>query len=97
MVGIENLESVDAGWRSAAADWRSLASDWRPPASGWRPLAAAAVDTYEAGVRAATDLQRRFARTVDAEPLHSVATASADLTRDVGAVVASRARWLLDV
>lgn len=63
----------------------------------WRPLAAAAVDTYEAGIRAATDLQRRFARTVDAEPLHSVATASADLTRDVGAVVASRARWLLDV
>jgi hypothetical protein len=63
----------------------------------WRPFAAAAVDTYEAGVRAATDLQRRLARTVDAEPLHSVATASADLTRDVGAVVASRARWLLDV
>lgn len=63
----------------------------------WRPLAFAAVEAYEAGVRAATDLQRRFARTVDAEPLHSIATASADLTRDVGAVVASRARWLLDV
>jgi hypothetical protein len=63
----------------------------------WRALASATVEAYEAGVRAATDLQRRFARTVDAEPLHSIATASADLTRDVGAVVASRARWLLDV
>ena len=63
----------------------------------WRPLAAAAVDAYEAGVRAVTDLQRRLARAVDVEPLHSLATASADLTRDVGAVVASRARWLLDV
>jgi hypothetical protein len=83
MVGIDN--------------WRPVTADWRPPASDWRPLAAAAVDTYEAGVRAATDLQRRFARTVDAEPLHSIATASADLTRDVGAFVASRARWLLDV
>jgi hypothetical protein len=63
----------------------------------WRPLAAAAVDAYEAGLRVATDLQRRFAGAVNAEPLHSLATASADLTRDVGAVVASRARWLLDV
>ena len=34
---------------------------------------------------------------VDVEPLHSVATASADLIRDVSAVFASRARWLLDV
>jgi hypothetical protein len=83
MVGIEN--------------WRAAAAEWRPPASDWRPLAAAAVDTYEAGIRAVTDMQRRFARTVDAEPLHTIATASADLTRDVGAVVASRARWLLDV
>jgi hypothetical protein len=63
----------------------------------WRPVAAAAVDTYEAGVRAATDLQRHFARAIGAEPLRSFATASADLTRDLGAVVASRARWLLDV
>lgn len=63
----------------------------------WRPLAAASVEAYEAGIRAATDLQRRAARAVRTEPLHSIATASADLTRDVGAVIASRARWLLDV
>jgi hypothetical protein len=63
----------------------------------WRPVAAAAVEAYEAGIHAATYLQRRIARAVPTEPLHSIATASADLTRDVGAVVASRARWLLDV
>jgi hypothetical protein len=67
------------------------------PIENWRHVAAAAVDTYEAGIRATTDVQRRFARTIGAEPLHSFATASADLTRDLGAVVASRARWLLDV
>jgi phage tail sheath protein FI len=63
----------------------------------WRPVAAAAVEAYEAGIRATTDLQRGFARAVRTEPLHSITMASADLTRDVGAVVASRARWLLDV
>jgi len=63
----------------------------------WRMLAADAVEAYEAGVRATTDVQRHFARVVDVEPLHSVATASADLIRDVSAVFASRARWLLDV
>jgi hypothetical protein len=63
----------------------------------WRPVAAASVEAYEAGIRAATDLQRRVARAIPTEPMHSIATASADLTRDVGAVVASRARWLLDV
>lgn len=63
----------------------------------WRPLAAAAVEAYEAAVRAAANAQRGTARAVDAEPLHSIANASADLTRDVGAVVASRTRWLLGV
>lgn len=63
----------------------------------WRPLAAAAVDSYEAVIRATTDVERRLARTVAAEPLHSILTASADLTRDVGAVVASRMRWVLDL
>jgi hypothetical protein len=83
MVGMEN--------------WRSVAAERRPPASDWRPLASASVEAYEAGIRAATDLQRRAARAIPAEPLHTIATASADLTRDVGAVIASRARWLLDV
>jgi hypothetical protein len=97
MVGIENWRAAAAEWRAPASDWRSIAAEWRPPASDWRPLAAAAVETYEAGIRAATDLQRRAAQAIPAEPLHTIATASADLTRDVGAVVASRARWLLDV
>lgn len=63
----------------------------------WRPLAAAAVDLFEAGVRATTDLERSIAATVSVEPLHTLLTASADCTRDIGAVVASRSRWLLDV
>jgi hypothetical protein len=44
-----------------------------------------------------TDLQRKLAASVALEPVHSIATASADLTRDIGAVVASRTRWLLDI
>jgi hypothetical protein len=67
------------------------------PTDRWRPLAGVAIDVYEASVRASTDVQRRIAATVGVEPIHSIATASADYTRDVGAVVASRARWLLDV
>jgi hypothetical protein len=34
---------------------------------------------------------------VGLEPVQSIAAASADFTRDIGAVVASRARWLLDI
>jgi len=60
-------------------------------------LAGAAVDTYEAGIRAVCDVQRKVAAAVDLEPVHSIATASAEFTRDIGAVVASRTRWLLDV
>jgi hypothetical protein len=63
----------------------------------WRPLAAAAIETYEAAVRAAARAQRGAGRALGAEPLYSIANASADLTRDVGAVVASRTRWLLGV
>ncbi len=46
---------------------------------------------------AACDLQRKAGAGLGLEPIHSFAFASADLTRDIGAVVASRARWLLDV
>jgi len=60
-------------------------------------LAGAAVETYEAGIRAACDMQRKVAAAVNVEPVHSFATASADLTRDIGAVVASRTRWLLGI
>jgi hypothetical protein len=48
-------------------------------------------------VRAACDVQRKAGERLGVEPIHSFAFASADLTRDIGAVVASRARWLLDV
>ena len=67
------------------------------PTDKWRPYAGAAVESYEASVRVVTDLQRKLAAAVALEPVHSVATASADLTRDIGAVVASRTRWLLDI
>jgi hypothetical protein len=48
-------------------------------------------------VRAACDLQRKAGAGVGLEPIHSFAFASADFTRDIGAVLVSRARWLLDV
>jgi hypothetical protein len=52
---------------------------------------------YEAGVRASVDLQRKVARAIPLEPASSIVTAAADLTRDLGAVAASRVRWLLDL
>ena len=48
-------------------------------------------------MRASVDTQRKFAHAIPLEPARSIVTASADLTRDVGAVAASRARWLLDL
>ena len=63
----------------------------------WRPLAAATVDAFEAAIRAATDAQRQLAAATALQPIQSTLRASADYTRDLGAVIASRARWLLDV
>jgi hypothetical protein len=63
----------------------------------WRPLASAGLDIYEAGIRVSVDLQRKVAGAIPLEPARSIVTASADLTRDVGAVAASRTRWLLDL
>jgi hypothetical protein len=59
------------------------------------PLNRAAIDVFEAGARATTDLQRSLAR-VAIEPAGSLLNVSADMTRDVAAAYASCARWLLD-
>jgi hypothetical protein len=55
------------------------------------------IDAYEMGVRAATDAQLWIAKALHAEPARVLATAFADLTRDVGATQVSSARWLFDV
>jgi hypothetical protein len=57
---------------------------------------AAAIDAYEAATRAAADAQLAFARGLELQPARALAVLWADLTRDVGAVQVSTARWLLD-
>jgi hypothetical protein len=54
------------------------------------------LDRYEAGVRMASNLQLTFAKTVRVEPLRSIASTLAGVTRDVGAAQLSAARWFLD-
>jgi hypothetical protein len=57
---------------------------------------AAAIDAYEAATRAAADAQLAFARGLELQPARALGVLWADLTRDVGAVQVSTARWLLD-
>ena len=59
-------------------------------------LLEAAVNAYEDMIRRSCDLQRTLARTLPFEPARSLLSTTADLTRDVGAVQVSGARWLLD-
>jgi hypothetical protein len=47
-------------------------------------------------VLSAVAAQQDAARTVGIAPVRSILALSADLTRDVGAVQASAARWVLD-
>jgi hypothetical protein len=54
------------------------------------------LDRYEAGVRMATNLQLSFANAVSVEPIRTLASALAGVTRDVGAAQLSVARWFLD-
>jgi hypothetical protein len=56
----------------------------------------ACIDRYEAGIRLATDLQLSLARFVRIEPVRSLASTSASITRDVGAAQLSAARWFFD-
>ena len=59
--------------------------------------AAACIDAYEAAIRSAADAQVAAAQAVQVQPARSIAALTADLTRDVGAVQVSAARWILDV
>jgi len=59
-------------------------------------LLEAAVNAYEDLIRRSTDLQRTLARGLPFEPARAVLNATADLTRDIGAVQISGVRWLLD-
>jgi hypothetical protein len=63
--------------------------------SGIVPAGAAAVDAYEACVRAAENLQRAAARGVRFTPAQDAFNRSAELTRDLGAAHASWCRWIL--
>ena len=63
----------------------------------WRHGAAAVIDVYEAAVDTAVAAQQDVARNVPVAPLRSAVALLADLTRDVGALQTSAARWALDV
>jgi hypothetical protein len=54
------------------------------------------LDRCEAAVRLVTNLQLTVARTVTVEPVRTVASTLAGVTRDVGAAQLSLARWFLD-
>ena len=59
--------------------------------------AAAFIDAYEAAVRSAAEAQVGVAQAVPLQPARSIVSLCADLTRDLGAVQISAARWILDV
>lgn len=54
------------------------------------------LDRYETGIRLATNLQLSVAKGVRVEPVRTVASVCAGVTRDVGAAQLSLARWFLD-
>ena len=56
----------------------------------------AVLDRYEAAIRMASNLQLQVAKTVRVEPVRTVASTLAGVTRDVGAAQLSVARWFLD-
>jgi hypothetical protein len=58
---------------------------------------AACIEAYEAAIRSAADAQLAVAQAAHLQPARSIAALTADLTRDVGAVQVSAARWILDV
>jgi hypothetical protein len=59
-------------------------------------LLEAAVNAYEDMIGRSCDLQRTLAHALPHGPARSLLNATADLTRDIGAVQLSGARWLLD-
>jgi hypothetical protein len=58
---------------------------------------AACIDAYEAAVRSAAAAHATAAQAAHLPPARSIAALYANLTRDVGAVQVSTARWFLDV
>jgi hypothetical protein len=58
--------------------------------------AAAVIDAYEAAIGHAVATQQDLARSVGVAPVRSLVALCADLTRDLGAMQASAARWALD-
>jgi hypothetical protein len=58
--------------------------------------AAAVIDAYEEAVGSAVAAQQDVARSVGVAPVRSLVALCADLTRDIGAVQASAARWVFD-
>jgi hypothetical protein len=61
-----------------------------------RAVVESAIDAYEEAIRRTSDAQRGLAGRVPFEPLRVILRASADLTRDIGAIQLSGVRWLLD-
>ena len=59
-------------------------------------LLEAAVAAYEDMIRRSCDLQRTLAQVLPQGPASSLLDTTADLTRDIGAVQVSGARWLLE-
>ena len=59
-------------------------------------LLEAAVNAYEDVIRRSCDLQRALAHALPFAPARLLLNTTADLTRDIGAVQLSGARWLLD-
>jgi hypothetical protein len=58
---------------------------------------AAWIEAYEAAIHSATQAQVIVAHAVHTQPARTIVALCADLTRDVGAVQVSAARWILDV
>jgi hypothetical protein len=57
---------------------------------------AVVIEAYELLVASAVATQQDAARSIDVAPVRSLLALCADLTRDVGAVQASVARWVLE-
>jgi len=58
---------------------------------------AACIEAYEAAIYSAAQAQVIVAHAVELQPVRSIVALCADLTRDLGAVQVSAARWILDV
>lgn len=83
--------------KSILLRFRAMPEYPHPLARLARAIAAGSVDTYEAVVRAVTDVERAVGRSGPCEPLGVAAARLADLTRDIAAIQLSTIRWILDL